>query len=135
VIPRLLAGAAAVALLAASVIWLDASRVQKRGSETAFAPRGAAGTAVIEGAISDLGRMRRLAPDAPSYLLEAFLLSRAGRRAETVRTLERVVRQEPENLEAWLFLAKAETDRRRSREAYRRARELNPGLYGGRRLR
>jgi hypothetical protein len=75
-----------------------------------------------------IDRSRRFGPDTRAVRARAFLLlaTRHPRRAAAVA--ERVIGREPDNLDAWgiLYEATRQFDRRRSREALRRARELNP---------
>lgn len=68
---------------------------------------------------------RRWAPDGPAAMIEATLLERAGREAEAAAVLERLVRSEPENAQAWDALAGVATPRR-AEEARARLRALVP---------
>jgi predicted Zn-dependent protease len=120
-----LLSAVLIALLAVSI---DALRADTQARKVAFGPDSGVRPEAVAAALADAREARRLAPDAPARLTEAFVLARAGRRAAAARVLERVVRDEPENVDAWVFLSNAAGDRRRARAARRRAQQLNPRL-------
>lgn len=76
----------------------------------------------------NIERSRRFGPDTRALRVRALLLLAVGRQAAAAATAERLVRLEPENLDAWgiLFEATRQVDPERSNEALRRARRLNP---------
>lgn len=76
----------------------------------------------------NIRRSRRFGPDTRALRVRALLLLAVGRQAAAAATAERLVRLEPENLDAWgiLFEATRQADPSRSNEALRRARRLNP---------
>ena len=76
---------------------------------------------------------RVLSADQQPLVTEAQLLVLAGRDVEAKEIAERVVTEEPDNLEAWTLLYAATVVRRspahdpkRAAQALRRIRELNP---------
>jgi predicted Zn-dependent protease len=125
---RVLLGIASIAVAAVLAGWLGSSRAEERSARVAFsanisAPRFAA-------ALRDARAARRLMPDAPARLVEARLLYVSGRRSGAQRLLDRVVRREPENSDAWVLLLNTTRDPERERKARARIRELNPLLSG-----
>ena len=71
---------------------------------------------------------RSLNPDSQPRVSEASFLVATGKRREAVRVLEPVVRDEPDNAEAWAILAgaTAKADRRRNAQALAQLRRLKP---------
>lgn len=76
-----------------------------------------------------LDRARLLSVDQTPRLNEGLLLFATGRRLEGRAILERVVADEPENVDGWLALYTVTSrsgDRRGATAAARRVRALNP---------
>lgn len=122
--------AIAGACLALSVVWLRDNRQLERGS--ALAGTRNATAAQRELAIRLLKSARTLNADNAPLVIIAAQESLLDRPTEAVATLEKVLRSEPENHVVWTVLADIEATRspRRSAEARKRARALNP--YGSR---
>jgi tetratricopeptide (TPR) repeat protein len=83
----------------------------------------------VRGAQDSLQRARLLSVDKEPLLKEGLLLFAAGRREEGLALLERVVAEEPDNLDAWVALYpvySASGDPRRAAQALRRVSSLNP---------
>lgn len=84
--------------------------------------------------IARAGELRRAAeratPGQRAALMEATLRLKGGDDAGARRVLERAVREEPENAEAWLLLARAteDVDPARSERAMARVRALAPDV-------
>ena len=127
-IARLLLGAAAVAVAVGLVLSLGSVRANQHARVVAFSPPAKATPARLRAALSDARRARRLAPDSDPNLVEAFLLARLRRPAAARRVLESIVRREPENVDAWVFLSNAAGDRRTALRARRHAERLDPYL-------
>jgi DNA-binding SARP family transcriptional activator len=88
----------------------------------------------VRRAVSSLRRARLLSVDKAPLLNEGLLLFAAGRREAAIAITERLVAEEPANIEAWLALYtlySVSGDTKRAGEAARRARALNP-LVGDR---
>lgn len=75
-------------------------------------------------------RAERGTPGQRAALIEATLLLKGDDAAGAGRVLERAVREEPENAEAWLLLARAteDDDPARSEQAMARVRALAPDV-------
>jgi predicted Zn-dependent protease len=122
----------AVALLAGAwlVLGVRALDLQSDAESVRSGPQGAALTPDdADRARSFLHRARLLSVDKSPLLNEGVLLLATGRREEGVAILERVVAEEPDNLEAWIVLYNVysrSSDAKRAREALRRIRALNP---------
>jgi hypothetical protein len=84
--------------------------------------------AQLEGALRDVPDAGRLDPsrgvEIKSY--EASLLIRLNRIPDALRTLEEIVRLEPDYVEAWFLIEKLSPDRARAAEAAAQVRRLNP---------
>jgi predicted Zn-dependent protease len=120
---------AAIAWMALGLRSTNALQAGERIRDAAAAEGGVADME-LERAQRELARARQHAPDADALLVEAELLVRAGRDREAVPLLERLVREEPENIDGWFLLnaATKNTDPERSAEAARRGRALSPLL-------
>lgn len=125
-VARLLLAAAALA----AAIWLGLSyrseRHEVRALGVALTP-ARVGRAELDRALRDARAAQAYRPDAGPRLVEWRLLYRSGRRREAVGVLEREVRSEPENAEAWYFLSQVARDDSTRRESRRRLRALRPG--------
>jgi tetratricopeptide (TPR) repeat protein len=67
--------------------------------------------------------------DKAVLLDEAFLLAATGRRQEGISVAERLVEEEPDNLDGWIvvhLVSRQLGDSRRAAQALRRVRALNP---------
>ena len=117
-----------VALVAC--LWLGVGLRQARFQAEADkrVPAASVDRALVRHKRDLLDDARWLNPDTRPDISEAQLLLFIHRDREAVRLLEDVVRREPKNFEAWRGLAQAtlRVDPERSREAVRRAVELNP---------
>jgi len=127
---RALVALAALAAIGWMALGLRATNALQAGEHVrdVAAARGGVSDAEFERARDDLARAREHAPDADALLVEAELLTRTGRDSDAVPILERLVREEPENIDGWFLLAAAteENDSARSAEAARRGRALSP---------
>lgn len=128
---RVLLALVALAVIAWMALGLRSTNALQAGESVR--DEASASAAQLERAREDLSRAREYAPDADALLVEAELLSRAGREGEAVPLLERLVAHEPENVEAWFLLAGAteHTDPERFAEAARRGRALSPLVEDG----
>jgi hypothetical protein len=124
----------AVALLVA--VWLAlslrATRLEADGREVVErAQRGAVTHAEVEEGLDDLRRARRFNADQDVRLAEVALLTEAGRADEAAVLALRVVADEPDNLDAWVFLylgAVLKRDEALRARALRAVENLNPQL-------
>lgn len=126
----------AVALLVASalaIVWsagaLRSATAYNEAVETAARLQlGQGDSGDVEHATEAVERSGSFGPDTRAKRAEALLLLATGRPRQAAALAEAVVAKEPENLDAWgiLFQATRRLDPARSREALRRARELNP---------
>ncbi len=117
-----------VALVAAAwlaVAFRDA-RLQGSGLELAKLPVDRLDAATVNEADDRLRRARLLNPDRTLAYHRGVLLLRTDRRDEGVRRIERYLRDEPDNREAWGILSAAtvRTQPALSRRALRRFRQL-----------
>jgi hypothetical protein len=117
-----------VALVAAAwlaVAFRDA-RLQASGLELAKLPVERLDAATVTEADDRLRRARLLNPDRTLAYHRGVLLLRTDRRDEGVRRIERYLRDEPDNREAWGILSAAtvRTQPTLSRRALRRFRQL-----------
>lgn len=121
---------AALALLAIAwlALGLRASRALEQGERVKSRPSTALTPDALTDARRQLATAREHGPDADALLLEAELLTRAGREREAAELLDPLVEDEPRNVEALVVLAFAvkRSDPRRSAELARRARALSP---------
>ena len=118
----------ALAALAAAA-WLALALVQARAEERAFNV-GFSGPKTthtqIEAGLADARDARRLAPDAQPKLLEWKILLRDGRRAQAEALLRGIVRLEPGNYDAWLYLSRTSAEPSVARRARAEVAELGP---------
>lgn len=122
---RLLMGAAA----GAAAIWLALSfgseRLELQATQVDQTD-GKISATKIDDALRMVRKARALQPDAGPELVEARLLNRRGRTGQTQALLHEIVRSEPANAEAWVYLIYAARDPREAREARRRFEALRP---------
>ena len=118
-------------LCIAAIVWLAFSLSDMRALERAKSTRATAGSGAefLAARIRDTERATRLRPGDTEPLIERgrlLILDRQPRAARTV--LEKVVRQEPRNVRAWVVLALATfaVDRRVALEPARHVRALDP---------
>jgi hypothetical protein len=119
----------AVVAIAWSTVGLAASRSQDElrelvsGSERPTASQIARADELRRAA-------ERATPGQRAAMMEATLRLKAADRAGAQRVLERTVREEPDNAEAWLLLARATEDRdpALSERAMARVRALAPDV-------
>jgi hypothetical protein len=117
-----------VALVAAAwlaVAFRDA-RLQASGLELAKLPVERLDAATVRESDDRLRRARLLNPDRTLAYDRGALLLRTGRQAEGVQRIERYLREEPDNRDAWgiLSAATSRTQPELSRRALRRFRQL-----------
>ena len=121
-----------VALLAGARLLLGvrALDLQAEAESVRSGPQGATLTSDdVERARNSLHGARLLSVDKSPLLNEGLLLLATGRGDEGLAILERVVAEEPENLEAWIVLYSIysrSSDAKLAREALGRIRALNP---------
>jgi cytochrome c-type biogenesis protein CcmH/NrfG len=87
-----------------------------------------------DGTVSSLRDARLLNADKEPLVNEGLQLVASGRRVDGLAAAERVVAEEPDNLEGWLALSYIHAglnDSRRAAKALRRARSLNPLIPPG----
>jgi cytochrome c-type biogenesis protein CcmH/NrfG len=87
-----------------------------------------------DGTVSSLRDARLLSVDKEPLMNEGLQLFASGRREDGLAVAERVVADEPENLEGWLSLSyiyAGLNDPQRAAYALRRARALNPFIRPG----
>jgi Flp pilus assembly protein TadD len=113
-----IAGIALVAIVV-SAIWLsDAHRFSNAQSVA-----GAAKTpAQLEAAGKKFEGQSALTPHTDAEAAQAYVLLRAGKRAQAETLLEDVIRREPRNVRAWVGLYFADRGRKPARFAYAKAR-------------
>jgi hypothetical protein len=115
----------------AAIVWLAISLSDMHALDQASATRVTAttGQAGIAARIRDAERADRLRPGDTEPLVErGRLLILAGRPGAARTVLEKVVREEPRNVRAWVVLALATfgTDRPRALEAAKQVEALDP---------
>ena len=117
-----------VALLAAGWLALSYANFQVIRDVQHVSAASRPTPAQLERALRDLRDAGRLDPsrgvEIKSY--EASLLIRLNRIPDALKTLEEVVRLEPDYVEAWFLIAKLSPDRARAAEAAAQVRRLNP---------
>jgi predicted Zn-dependent protease len=124
--------AAILLLAAAAIAWLAvaiaASRSQDELRDLVQATERP--TAADVARADELRRAAERTPGSRPALMEATLRLKGGDTAGARRILEGVVRDEPDNGEAWLLLARAteESEPARSAQARARVRELAPSV-------
>jgi tetratricopeptide (TPR) repeat protein len=124
----------AVALLV--VAWLAlalrATRLEAEGRELLDSGETRPLTpADVEAGLDTLRRARQFNTDSDARLTQAALLAQQGRGREAIAVAERIVKDEPDNLEAWVlvYVSSAFTsDAPRAVQALRRVEGLNPQL-------
>ena len=87
--------------------------------------------AEVRAGLDTLRRARQFNDDSEARLTQAALLAQQVRGREAIAVAERVVEDEPENLDAWVlvYLSSAFTsDAPRAAQALRRVEKLNPQL-------
>jgi cytochrome c-type biogenesis protein CcmH/NrfG len=127
---------ALVAVALVAVAWLGlslrATRLEADGQELVQAgQRQPLGPAEVSEGLDILRRAQRFNEDSAPRLAEAALLAGAGRHDEAIAAAERVVEDEPDNLEGWvvLYLGGAATENRSlATRALRAISRLNPQL-------
>jgi hypothetical protein len=133
---QVLVRSALIALALLAVAWLGlslrATRLEAEGREVVDrAQRGEISPAEVAHGLDVLKRARRLNADNEPRIAEVALLTEAGRTSEAIAVAERIVADEPENLDGWIVLylgaVLAGDDRRRDR-ALRAVDRLNPQL-------
>jgi hypothetical protein len=122
----------AVALLAGAWLVLGVRSLDLQSDGRAVLTRAQSGTVPadeVRRAQSQFERARRLNADKTPLLDEAFLLSATGRRPEGIAVAQRLVEEEPDNVDGWIvvYLGSLELGHsQRAAEALRRVRALNP---------
>jgi hypothetical protein len=111
------------------VLALGSARAEKRLQLNAYTPPPVSAERMARG-LADARDARKAVPNAPAQLLEWRLRWEANpRSAASDRVLLAVVRQEPENFDAWYYLSKAGHTaalRRRAGEQVSRLRPVRP---------
>jgi hypothetical protein len=122
----------AVALLAGAWLVLGVRSIDLQSDGRAVLARaqsGALATDELRRGQSLFRRAREFNADKTPLLDEAFLLSAAGRRREGIAAAERLVAEEPDNVDGWIvvYLGSRELgERERAAQALSRLRALNP---------
>ena len=125
IVSRFVIAALALGLAAWLALSLGSARAERRAFVVGYLPQRVDGQR-LAGALADAREARRLVPDAPARLLEWRLRWRADpRAAASDRVLIDVVKDEPENYEAWYYLSRTAHDPDRARRARARLRELH----------
>jgi cytochrome c-type biogenesis protein CcmH/NrfG len=127
---------ALVAIALVAVAWLGlslrATRLEAEGRELVKAgQRQPLAPSEVSDGLNRLRRSRRFNEDNSPRLAEAALLAGAGRHEDAIAVAERVVDDEPDNLEGWvvLYLGGAVTkDKPLATRAMRAINRLNPQL-------
>jgi cytochrome c-type biogenesis protein CcmH/NrfG len=129
---RLTLVAIALAAMAWLALGLRAAELEAHGREiVAAGQRESLAPAEVREGLDTLRRSQRFSEDAEPLLAEAALLAGAGRHEDAIAVAERVVEDEPDNLEGWvvLYLGAAVTnDRPLAARALRAVERLNPQL-------
>jgi predicted Zn-dependent protease len=124
------ARAALVVLAAAAVAWLAVAAAASRSQDELrdLVQATERPTAADLARADELRRAAERTPGRRPALMEATLRLKGGDTGGAGRLLEQVVRDEPDNGEAWLLLARAteDSDSARSEQAMARVRELAP---------
>jgi hypothetical protein len=128
----------AIALVAGAWLALGMRAVELESDGRAVLRQAQAGP-ITPGEVSrgqDLfRRARRFSADKGPLVNESLLLATAGRSEEAAAVAERVVGDEPDNLEAWIVLHLATRgapgQRKRAARALRMVRVLNPSAARG----
>jgi predicted Zn-dependent protease len=125
-------GLVALALAAGAWLVLGYRAVELEADATTVSP-GATRTDLSPEEASDalysLRRARKLSADNRPLLNEGLLLFAMGRREEGLGVVERVVAEEPENIDGWLslyYLNLAKGNREAAAEAAAEVQALNP---------
>jgi predicted Zn-dependent protease len=120
--PARLAAAALAVIVLAGLGWRErAVRLQQHALDEA-------GAGHVDTAVRDLERAARLNPDSTPDVFRALLLFKVGGRRPSIAILRSVVEREPDNLQAWGYLANyaAGRDPATRREALAAVRRLDP---------
>jgi hypothetical protein len=124
--------AGALLIVAWLALGLRAAQLEAEGREVlATAEQRALTSTEVRAGLDTLRRARQFNADSDARLTEAALLAQQARGNEALAVAERVVEDEPENLDAWVlvYLSSAfATDAPRAASALRRVDELNPQL-------
>jgi hypothetical protein len=125
---RILLALVAVIVSALLAVSFRDARLEARGLELARLPTEQLDPATVRESDDLLRRARLLNPDLALDYDRAILMVRAGRREEGIERLERYLRAEPKNREAWGILVAATKSTRpeTARRALRRYLELGP---------
>jgi hypothetical protein len=116
----LLSGAWFVISFRAVELESDAKEVLSR------ARNGSIGVGQVRHAQALLSRARWLNADMSPLVNESVLLLEVGRRTDAAAIAERVVAEEPSNLDGWGLLYLVSGNQRSAGQALRRVRALNP---------
>jgi tetratricopeptide (TPR) repeat protein len=130
---------ALVAVAFAAIAWLAlglrAIHLEAEGRQVLEnAQRGEITRSELQEGLDLLRRAQRANPDKDPRLAESVLLIEAERENAAITLAERVMADEPENLEGWLvlYLAAIRTgDRPRAARVLRRIEHLNPQVADG----
>lgn len=127
-IERGLIAAATLAIAAVTVVWLHSARLENQAQRIAQRPPQSLSAAQVDHGVRLFEDARANNPDSRPAEREAGLLIRSGRSREAVTLLRPVVKREPDNLTAWALIAigARTSDPALAREAFNRARALNP---------
>jgi Tfp pilus assembly protein PilF len=119
---------AAIAATVVGVVWLHSATLQADAQQIAERPPQQLSAAQVARAVSLFERARADNPDTGPIVLEAGLLERRGQHRRALALLRPVVRDEPDNLTAWVLVAVAArpVDPDLATRAVQRARALNP---------
>lgn len=123
---------AAVALLAGAWLVLGVRALDLQADARSVFSRVQSGTVAadeVRHAQSLFRRARRWNADKTVRLDEASLLAVTGRRHEGISLAERLVEEEPDNLDGWIVVylgSRRLGDSQRAAQALRRVRALNP---------
>lgn len=123
----LLAGALLVLLLLAAQLRGQVYE-QRAGESVELVAVGQGDPALVKQTHEDLRKARTLRPDGETLALESLLRLVSGEPRRGVAIARRLVRDEPENFNAWavIYIGNLAADPREARRARREALELNP---------
>jgi hypothetical protein len=122
----------AIALLAGAWLVLSVRALDLQSDGRAVLARARAGAVAADDVRRGqelFARARRFNADTSPLLDEASLRSAAGRGREGIAAAERLVEEEPDNVDGWIVVylgSRALGHRTRAAEALRRLRALNP---------
>lgn len=126
---RVVLVATALVALAWLALSLRATNLESQAQEVVDRVREDPAPAELERAIDDLRDARRFNAGREPLVNEALLLWQAGRLEEATALSERVVAEEPRNVEGWFALwavSVAAGDRERARQAMVHIRAVDP---------